>query len=130
VAKDHLAYMGIPRGRSNEEGAAGEGCPTAWAGLEVDSVSKMYLEDLEQIDKSPSKCRQTRDPHLRGQSPKRLGLPSSSNKPIRCGRLIGAYTHSSPPPLLPSSARTSPGVPAEVIAWCLVLWGGTSRRTE
>jgi hypothetical protein len=45
--------------------------PDACAGPEVDSVSKMYLEDLEQIDKSPSKCRQTRDPETRGQIPKR-----------------------------------------------------------
>jgi hypothetical protein len=33
----------------------------------------VYLEDLEQIDKSPSKCVQTRDPQTRGQSPKRGG---------------------------------------------------------
>jgi hypothetical protein len=48
--------------------------PDAWlgAGLEVNSVGKMYLEDQEQIDKSPSKCVQTRDPETRGgQIPKR-----------------------------------------------------------
>jgi hypothetical protein len=44
--------------------------PDAWAGTEVDSVSKMYLEDLEQIDKSPPKCRQTRQgPGFEGPKP-------------------------------------------------------------
>ena len=33
---------------------------------------KFVLEDLEQIDKSPLKCRQTRDPKTRGKSPKRV----------------------------------------------------------
>jgi hypothetical protein len=33
----------------------GRRLPGAWAGPEVDSVSKNVLEDLEQIDKSPSK---------------------------------------------------------------------------
>jgi hypothetical protein len=46
--------------------------PGACASPEVDSVSKMYLEDLEQIDKSPPKCVQTRDPKTRGQIPKRM----------------------------------------------------------
>jgi hypothetical protein len=33
----------------------------------------MYLRDLEQIDKNPPKCSQTRDPDLRDQIPKRMG---------------------------------------------------------
>jgi hypothetical protein len=50
------AYMGIPRGRSNEVGGAGEGCPTPGSGgPEVDSVSKIITETLEEIDKSPPK---------------------------------------------------------------------------
>jgi hypothetical protein len=32
----------------------------------------MHLRDLEQIDKSPSKCSQTRDPNTRDQIPKRV----------------------------------------------------------
>jgi hypothetical protein len=44
AAKDSPRLHGYPgpRGRFNEEGGAGEGCPTpdAWAGPEVDSVSK------------------------------------------------------------------------------------------
>jgi hypothetical protein len=48
------------------------GLPGAWAAPEVDSVSKIAIEDLELIEKSPSKFVQTRDPtKTRGQSPKR-----------------------------------------------------------
>jgi hypothetical protein len=67
-------YMGIPRGRFNER-RRGEGrLPGAWAGPEVDSVSKNVLREFGAIDKSPPKCRQTRDPKTktRGQIPKRL----------------------------------------------------------
>jgi hypothetical protein len=32
----------------------------------------MYLKELEKIDKSPSKCSQTRDPYTRDQIPKRF----------------------------------------------------------
>jgi hypothetical protein len=50
AAKDLHAYMGTPRGRSNtkKEGGAGEEgpLPDAWAGPEVDSVGKMYIEDF------------------------------------------------------------------------------------
>jgi hypothetical protein len=58
--------------------------PDACAGPEVESVSKMYLEDLEQIDKSPSKCRQTRDPQTMGHIPKRLeaAVPGIHNVPL------------------------------------------------
>jgi hypothetical protein len=45
--------------------------PDACAGAEVDNVSKSVLEDFEQIDKSPPKCVQTRDPQTRGQILKR-----------------------------------------------------------
>jgi hypothetical protein len=40
-------------------------------------VSKNVLEDLEQIDKSPPKCPQTRDPKTRGQIPKRRAFAFS-----------------------------------------------------
>jgi hypothetical protein len=53
----------------------------AWAATEVETVSKMYLENFEQIDKSPPKCRQTRDPDLRDQIPKR-----PHHGPFRHGR--------------------------------------------
>jgi hypothetical protein len=45
----------------------GRSLPDACASPEVDSLSTNALEDLEQIDKSPSKCRQNRDPKTRGQ---------------------------------------------------------------
>jgi hypothetical protein len=52
----------------------------AWAAPEVDSVSKMYLEILEQIDKKKPKCVQTRDPKTRGQIPERLASQNLSPK--------------------------------------------------
>jgi hypothetical protein len=82
AAKDLLAYMGTPPDppRSfQRRRRSGRRLPDAWAGLEVDSVGKMYLEDWEQIDKTPSKCVQTRGPETRGQSqsPKRVQGPDA-----------------------------------------------------
>jgi hypothetical protein len=84
--QEHLhAYMGLSPGVVPTELGGGRRLPDACASPEVDSVSTNVLEDLEQIDKSPSKCRQPRDPQAR--APKRgarsrsaaheAGLPST-----------------------------------------------------
>jgi hypothetical protein len=64
AAKDLLAYMGIPRGRCNEEGllrGAGEGCPAPGPpapSREVEeAVSKMYLEIWSKSTKAPQNVR-------------------------------------------------------------------------
>jgi hypothetical protein len=44
--------------------------PGAWAGPEVDSVGKMYLKDLEQIDKSPLPLKMTANQGPQDEGPK------------------------------------------------------------
>jgi hypothetical protein len=62
---------GIPRGRSNEEGAAGEGCPTAWAGLEVDSVwcQQNVLRGFGANRQKPLKMQANQGPGFEGPKP-------------------------------------------------------------
>jgi hypothetical protein len=76
--------------------------PDAWAGTEVDSVSKIVIENLEQIDKSPPKWQQTRDPETRGQIPKRARCPPGTA--VRLYTQLGEKTldHSGSDVIFPS----------------------------
>jgi hypothetical protein len=56
----------------------------ARAGTEVETVSKMYLKNLEQIDKNPPKCVQTRDPQTRDQIPKRSAKEQRAGSQCQC----------------------------------------------
>jgi hypothetical protein len=66
--------------------------PDACAGAEVDNVSKNVLEDFEQIDKSPPKCVQNRDPQDEGPKPE-ASLRRSIDHPIQLCKLQLAGAH-------------------------------------
>ena len=61
--------------------------PGAWAGPEVDSVSKIVIEDLEEIDKSQNVCKPGTP--KRGTKARSV-LPSSDVRALscRCSQLL------------------------------------------